>query len=94
MKTLLLSLFIFSSPVNAETNLDKTFLDITMNCRTYRIFDSPDKSIEVENDCIRNKLKENKLSKAKYNKWSKDYWTRQKESWDNFLKNLEKKINS
>ena len=55
------------------------------------MFDSPDKSEEVEVDCIRNKLKENKLSKAKYNKWSKDYWNRQKKSWDNFLKNLEKK---
>ena len=87
----LLSLLIFFSPVVAETNnLDKTFLEITMNCRTYRMFDSADKSKEVEDDCIRNKLKENKLSKAKYNKWSKDYWTRQKESWDNFLKNLEK----
>ena len=87
----LLSLLIFFSPVIAETNnLDKTFLEITMNCRTYRIFDSPNKSKEVEDDCIRNKLKENKLSKAKYNKWSKDYWTRQKNAWDNFLNNLEK----
>tara|TARA_B100001057_G_C22174916_1_gene690859 strand:- start:70 stop:306 length:237 start_codon:yes stop_codon:yes gene_type:complete len=78
--------------VIAETNnLDKAFLDITMNCRTYRMFDSQDKSQEVENDCIRNKLKENKLSKAKYNNWSKDYWTKQQESWDKFLKNLEKK---
>tara|TARA_A100001011_G_scaffold271974_1_gene281264 strand:- start:215 stop:505 length:291 start_codon:yes stop_codon:yes gene_type:complete len=91
IKRLLLVLLIFFSPVIAETNLDKTFLDITMNCRTYRMFDSPDKSQEVENDCIRNKLKENKLSKAKYNNWSKDYWTRQEESWDKFLKNLEKK---
>ena len=90
MKSLILLVLVFSSPAIAETNLDKTFLDITMNCRTYRMFDSPDKSKEVEDDCIRNKLKENKLSKAKYNKWSKDYWTRQKESWDNFLKNLEK----
>ena len=61
-----------------------------MNCRTYRMFDSPYKSKEVEDDCIRNKLKENKLSKAEYNQWSKNYWTRQKESWDHFLKNLEK----
>ena len=92
MKHLLLSLLIFSSPVIAETNnLDKAFLDITMNCRTYRMFDSPDKSQEVENDCIRNKLKENKLSKAKYNNWSKDYWTKQQEPWDKFLKNLEEK---
>ena len=90
MKRLLLVLLIFFSPVIAETNLDKTFLDITMNCITYRMFDSPDKSKEVEDNCIRNKLKENKLSKAKYNKWSKDYWTRQKNAWDNFLKNLEK----
>ncbi len=89
MKRLLLVLPIFFSPVIAETNnSDKTFLDITMNCRTYRMFDSPDKSEEVEIDCIRNKLKENKLSKTKYNKWSKDYWTKQEESWDNFLKNL------
>ena len=92
MKRLLLLLLIFSNPVIAETNnLDKTFLDITMNCRTYRMFDSPDKSEEVEDDCIRNKLKENKLSKAKYNKWSRDYWTKQKQAWDNFLNNLEKK---
>ena len=91
MNRLLLLLLIFSSPVIAETNnLDKTFLEITMNCRTYRIFDSDDKSKEVEDDCIRNKLKENKLSKAKYNKWSKDYWTRQKNAWDNFINNLEK----
>ena len=90
MNRLLLLLLIFSSPVIAETNLDKTFLDITMKCRTYRMFDSPNKSKEVENDCIRNKLKENSLSKAKYNKWSKDYWTRQKNAWDNFLKNFEK----
>ena len=87
----LLSLLIFFSPVVAETNnLDKTFLEITMNCRTYMMFDSADKSKEVEDDCIRNNIKENKLSKAKYNKWSKDYWTRQKNAWDNFLNNLEK----
>ena len=90
MNRLLLLLLIFSSPVIAETNnLDKTFLDITMNCRTYRMFDSPDKSQEVETNCIRTKLKDNNLSKAKYNKWSKDYWTKQKQSWDNFLNNLE-----
>ena len=94
MKRLLLVFLIFSSPVIAETNiLDKTFLDITMNCITYRMFDSPDKSQEVETNCIRTKIKENNLSKAKYNKWSKDYWTRQVESWDKFLKNLEKKYN-
>ena len=91
MNRLLLLLFIFSSPLIAETNnLDETFLKITMNCKTFRIFDSPDKSQEVETNCIRNKLKENKLSKAKYNQWSKDYWTRQKQAWDNFLNNLEK----
>ena len=92
MKSLLLSVLIFSSPVIAETNnLDKNFLDITMNCRTFRIFDSPDKSENVEKNCIRNKLKENNLSKAKYNKWSKDYYKYQKEVWDNFFKNLEEK---
>ena len=90
MNRFLFLLLIFSSPVIAETNLDKTFLKITMNCRTFRIFDSPDKSQEVETNCIRNKLKENKLSKAKYNQWSKDYWTKQKQAWDNFLNNLEK----
>tara|TARA_B100001996_G_scaffold93765_1_gene70067 strand:+ start:260 stop:544 length:285 start_codon:yes stop_codon:yes gene_type:complete len=92
IKSLLLSLLIFSSPLVAETNsLDKTFLDITMNCMTFRIFDSPDKSKEVETNCIRTKLKENNLSKAKYNKWSKNYWTKQKEAWNKFLKNLEEK---
>ena len=89
MKSLILLVLVFSSPAIAETNLDITFLDITMNCRTYRMFDSADKSKEVEDDCIRNKLKENKLSKAKYNKWSKDYYKYQKEVWDNFFKNLE-----
>ena len=54
------------------------------------MFDSPDKSQEVEDDCIRTKLKENKLSKAKYNKWSYEYWTKQKEAWDKLLNNLEK----
>ncbi len=89
MKRLLLSVLIFSSPVIAETNnLDKTFLDITMNCRTFRIFDSPDKSENVEKNCIRNKLKENNLSKAQYNNWSKEYWNKQKEAWDNFFNNL------
>ena len=92
IKNLLLLLFIFSSPLVAETNsLDKTFLDITMTCRIFRIFDSPDKSQEAETNCIRTKLKENNLSKAKYNEWSKDYWTKQKESWNKFLKNLEEK---
>ena len=92
MRSLLITLLFFSIPVIAETNdLEETFLEITMNCRTFRIFDSPDKSQEVETNCIRTKLKENNLSKAKYNKWSKDYWTRQEESWDKFLKNLEKK---
>ena len=92
MKPLLLSFLIFSSPAIAEANnLDETFLDITMNCRTYRFFDSPDKSKEVEIDCIKTKLKENNLSKAKYNKWSRNYWTKQKEDWDKFLKNLEQK---
>ena len=67
MKRLLLALLLFSSPVLAETNdLDKTFLDIALSCKTYRIFDSPDKSKEVETNCIRTKLKDNNLSKAKY----------------------------
>ena len=92
MKRLLFALLIFSSPLLAETNsLDKTFLDITMTCRTFRIFNSPDNSQELETNCIRTKLKENNLSKAKYNEWSKDYWTKQKESWNKFLKNLEEK---
>ena len=91
IKSLLLGLLIFSSPGIAEThNLDKTFLDITITCIKVRVFDSPDKSIDVETNCIRTKLKENNLSKAKYNKWSKEYWTKQKEAWDNFLYNLEK----
>ena len=91
MKRLLLALLIFSSPGIAETNnLDRTFLDITITCMTFRIFDSPEKSREVETNCIRTKLKENNLSKAEYNKWSKDYLTKQKEAWNNFLNNLEK----
>ena len=92
IKSLLLSLLIFSSLLAAKTNsLDKTFLDITMTCRKFRIFDSPNKSQEVETNCISTKLKENNLSKAKYNKWSKDYWTKQKEAWNKFLNNLEEK---
>ena len=92
IKSLLISLLIFSSPLLAETNsLDKTFLDLTMTCRIFRIFDSPDKSQEVETNCIRTKLKEKNLSKSKYNKWSKDYWTKQKEALNKFLKNLEEK---
>tara|TARA_B100000886_G_scaffold310492_1_gene245283 strand:- start:357 stop:638 length:282 start_codon:yes stop_codon:yes gene_type:complete len=90
MKRLLLALLLFCSPALAETNdLDKTFLDIALSCKTFRIFDSQDKSQEVETNCIRTKLKENNLSKAKYNKWSKDYYKYQKEVWDNFFKNLE-----
>ena len=95
IKYQLISLLIFFSPVIAETNnLDKTFLDITIKCRTYRMFDSPVKSKEITDNCIRNKLKENKLSKAKYNKWSKDYWNSQKDAWDNFLKNLKNQESS
>ena len=91
MKRLILSLLLFSGSVIAETNnLDKTFLDITMTCKSFRIFDSPDKSAEVETNCITTKLKENNLSKATYNKWSKEYWTKQKKAWNDFLKNLEK----
>ncbi len=90
MKRLLLALLLFCSPALAETNdLDKTFLDIALSCKTFRIFDSQDKSQEVETNCIRTKLKENNLSKAKYNKWSKDYYKYQKKVWDNFFKNLE-----
>ena len=66
MKRLLLALLLFSSPVFAETNdLDKTFLNIALSCKTFRIFDSPDKSAEVETNCIRTKLKDKNLSKAK-----------------------------
>ena len=91
MRSLLITLLFFSSPLIAEiNNLDETFLKITMNCRTFRIFDSPDKSQEVETNCIRTKLKESNLSKANYNNWSQDYWTKQKQAWDNFLNNLEK----
>ena len=92
MKRFLIVLLLFSSPVLAETNdLDKTFLDIALSCKTFRIFYSPDKSQDVETNCIRTKLRDNNLSKAKYNKWSKDYYKYQKEVWDNFFKNLEKK---
>jgi len=92
IKSLLLSIFIFSSSLVAETNsLDKTFLNITMTCRIFIIFDSPDKSQEAETNCIRTKLKENNLSKAKFNEWSKDYWTKRKEAWNKFLNNLEEK---
>ena len=91
MKRLLLPFLFFSIPVIAETNnLDKTFLDIALSCKTFRIFNSPDKSQDVETNCIRTKLRDNNLSKAKYNNWSKDYWTKQQESWDKFLNNLEK----
>ena len=49
MKRLLLALLLFSSPVFAETNnLDKTFLDIALSCKTFRIFDSADKSQEID----------------------------------------------
>ena len=92
MKRLLIPLLFFSIPVIAQTNnFDKTFLDIALSCKTFRIFDSPDKSQDVETNCIRTKLRDNNLSKAKYNKWSKDYYKYQKEVWDNFYKNLEKK---
>ena len=92
MKILLLALLLFSSPVIAGTNnLDKTFLDITMNCRKFRIFDSPDQSVDVETNCIKTKLNENNLSKAKYNKWTKAYWTKRKDAWNKFLKDLERK---
>lgn len=90
MKPLLLALLFFSSPLIAQTNdLDKTFLNIALSCKTFRIFDSPDKSAEVETNCIRTKLKDKNLSKAKYNKWSKDYYKKQKQVWDNFFKALE-----
>ena len=91
MKRLLLALLFFSTPlIIAETNnLDKIFLDIALSCKTFRIFDSPDKSQEVETNCIRTKLKDNNLSKAKYNKWSTDYYKYQKEVWNNFFRNLE-----
>ena len=90
MKPLLLAFLFFSSPLIAQTNdLDKTFLNIALSCKTFRIFDSPDKSAEVETNCIRTKLKDKNLSKAKYNKWSKDYYKKQKQVWDNFFKALE-----
>ena len=77
MRNLLIALLFFSSPVIAQTNnLDKTFLDIALSCKTFRIFDSPDKSQDVETNCIRTKLRDNNLSKVKYNKWSKTRrWT-------------------
>ena len=92
MRNLLIALLFFSIPVIAETNnLDKTFLDIALSCKTFRIFESPDKSQDVETNCIRTKLRDNNLSKAKYNKWSKDYYKYQKEVWNNFFKKLEEK---
>ena len=90
MRSLLITLLFFSTPLIAEINdLDKTFLDIALSCKTFRIFDSADKSQEVETNCIRTKLKDNNLSKAKYNKWSTDYYKYQKEVWNNFFRNLE-----
>ena len=88
---LFIGILMFSNPLIAETNnLDKTFLNITFSCRKFRIFDAPGKSEEEETNCKNNKLKENNLSNAQYNKWSEEYWNRQKESWYNLLKNLEK----
>ena len=88
---LLIGILMFSNPLIAETNnLDKTFLNITFSCRKFRILDAPGKSEEEETNCKNNKLKENNLSNAQYNKWQEEYWNRQKESWYNLLKNLEK----
>ena len=91
MKLFLIPFLVFSSTSIAEANnLDETFLNITLNCRTYRIFDSPDKSKDVETVCIRNKIEENNLSKAEYNKWNKRYYKKQTEAWNKFFKTLEK----
>jgi len=80
----------FSIPVMAEiNNLDITFLEITMKCRTFRIFNSPDKSKEIETTCINTKLKEKNLSEAKYYKWDKEYYKKQTEAWNKFFKKLE-----
>ena len=84
MKRLPLVLLIFSSPVITETNLDKTFLDIAMSFRTFRMFDSPAILKVVEDDCIINKLKENKLSKTNTINGQKTIGLDKKESWDNF----------
>ena len=90
MKKYLVGFFIFYIPVIAETNnLDKIFLDITMRCKTFRILNSPDKSKEVETNCIKTKLKENNLSKAKYSECDKEYFKKQAEFWNKFFKNLE-----
>ena len=90
MKHLLFAILIFSSPLIAgRNNLDKTFLDIALTCKTLRFFYTEDKSEEVEKNCIKNRIIENNLSEDKYNKWSKEYFRNQKEAWDKFLKNLE-----
>ena len=90
MKLLLIAILLSFSPAISETNnLDKIFLDIVLGCKTFRIFNSSDKSAELETNCIKDKLEENNLSKAKYNKWSRDYYKKQKEAWDKFLENLE-----
>ena len=90
MKTLVLLFFIFSSPVISEiNNLDKTFLQITINCKKFRIFDSEEKSSEVEKDCIAIKLEENNLSKTQYEHWNNEYYKKQTKVWNKFFKNLE-----
>ena len=92
MKTLVSALVIFSSPVFSGTNnLDETFLEIALDCKIFRIFDSPDKSEEVYKNCINSELEKNNLSKAEYIKWSEAFNKEQQEVWDNFFESLEQK---
>tara|TARA_A100001388_G_scaffold264850_1_gene236494 strand:+ start:163 stop:675 length:513 start_codon:yes stop_codon:yes gene_type:complete len=68
-----------------DTKYEKDFLELTADCKKYRVFTSNDETGTVAINCIIPKLKELGLDGKGYGEWAKKYNEEQKKLWEDRL---------
>ena len=68
-----------------DTKYEKDFLELTFDCKKYRVLLSTDEPIVAAINCIIPKLRERGLEGKGYGEWAKKYNEEQKKLWEDRL---------